>query len=61
MASLRQGLGSDANALADGDTTLRLVEAVRALAVRHGPRAVDHCTRLVNDLRKFLDEITGAV
>ena len=43
----------------DGDTTLRLVEAVRALAVRHGPSAVDHCTRLVNDLRKFLDEITG--
>ena len=60
MASLREGLGSDANALADGGTTLRLVEAVRALAVRHGPSAVDHCTRLVNDLRKFLDEITGA-
>jgi two-component system, NtrC family, nitrogen regulation response regulator NtrX len=32
---------------------------VRALAVRHGPSAVDHCTRMVDDLRKLLDGITG--
>lgn len=60
MASLREGLGSDMNAVADADTTLRLVEAVRALAVRHGPAAVDHCTRLVTDLGKLLDTLTGA-
>jgi hypothetical protein len=59
MASLREGLGADANALADADTTLRLVEAVRALALRHGPSAVDHCTRMVNDLRNLLDGVTG--
>jgi ActR/RegA family two-component response regulator len=61
MARLREGLGADADALADPDTTLRLVEAVRALALKHGPSAVDHCVRVVNDLRKLLDEITGTV
>jgi two-component system, NtrC family, nitrogen regulation response regulator NtrX len=59
MASLREGLGSDTNAVTNADTTLKLVEAVRALAVRHGPSAVDHCTRMVDDLRKLLDGITG--
>ena len=55
---LKQGLGEDANAVADPETTLRLVEAVRGLAVRHGPTAVDHCIRMVNDLRKLLDGVT---
>jgi len=59
MARLRAGLDSDANAVVDADTTLGLVEAVRALAVCHGPAAVGHCTRMVNDLRKLLDGITG--
>jgi two-component system, NtrC family, nitrogen regulation response regulator NtrX len=59
MARLKEGLGADANAIADPDTTLRLVEAVRALTVKHGPSAVEHCVKVVNDLRKLLDEITG--
>jgi ActR/RegA family two-component response regulator len=61
MARLREGLGADANATTDPDRTLRLVEAVRALALKHGPSAIDHCVRVVNDLRKLLDEITGTV
>lgn len=60
MARLKEGLGADSNATADPDTTLRLVEAVRALAVRHGPGAVNHCVKVVNDLRKLLDELTGS-
>lgn len=59
MERLRQGLDENTDAVVDGDTTLELVEAVRALAVRHGPGAVEHCTRMVNDLRKLLDEISG--
>lgn len=59
LERLREGLGEDTNAVASPDTTLQLVEAVRALAVRHGPLAVDHCVRMVSDLRKLLDEITG--
>jgi len=61
MEKLKAGLSADANAVADPDTTLRLVEAVRSLAVKHGPSAVDHCVRVVNDLRKLLDEVTGTV
>ncbi len=60
MARLREGL-SGADAVADPDTTLRLVEAVRALALKHGPSAVNHCVGVVNNLRKLLDEITGTV
>jgi two-component system, NtrC family, nitrogen regulation response regulator NtrX len=59
LESLREGLGEDANAIASPDTTLQLVEAVRKLAVRHGPLAVDHCVRVVSDLGKLLDGITG--
>lgn len=58
---LKEGLAGDVNATADPDTTLRLVEAVRGLALRHGPVAVEHCVRVVTDLRKLLDGITGAV
>lgn len=57
---LKQGLARDVNAVADPETTLRLVEAVRGLAVRHGPAAVEHCVKVVTDLRKLLDTITGA-
>jgi ActR/RegA family two-component response regulator len=59
MERLKQGLGADANAVVDAGTTLRLVEAVRCLAVRHGPPAVDHCVRMVNDLKRLLDDVTG--
>ena len=60
IARLKEGLAGDMNAIADADTTLRLVEAVRALAVRHGPTAVEHCVRVVTDLRKLLDGVTGS-
>jgi two-component system, NtrC family, nitrogen regulation response regulator NtrX len=56
---LKEGLSDDPNATADADTTLRLVEAVRGLAVRHGPTAIEHCVKVVTDLRRLLDGITG--
>ena len=59
MERLKQGLDADANAVVDSATTLKLVEAVRGLAVRHGPVAVEHCTRMVTDLRRLLDGLTG--
>jgi hypothetical protein len=61
IEQLKQDLAEDANAIADAGTTLRLVEAVRSLAVRHGPAAVEHCVKVVTDLRKLLDAATGAV
>jgi ActR/RegA family two-component response regulator len=59
MESLKESLRDDVNASADADTTLRLVEAVRALSVRHGTAAVEHCVKMVLDLKLLLDGITG--
>jgi CheY-like chemotaxis protein len=60
MERLREGLDSSAGALVDSDDALRLAEAVRVLALRHGPPAVRHCIELVESLRKLLDGVTGA-
>jgi ActR/RegA family two-component response regulator len=61
MDRLRQGLGAPGPAGVEADDTLRLVEAVRVLALRHGPAAVQHCTRLVESLRGLLDSVAGLV
>lgn len=58
MDQLREGLSATAGAVG-ADESLRLAEAIRVLALRHGPAAVRHCLRLVDDLRGLLDEITG--
>jgi two-component system nitrogen regulation response regulator NtrX len=47
------------DAAVDAEATLRLAEAIRVLAVRHGPPAVGHCLRLVESLRQLLDEMSG--
>ncbi|HEV3115561.1 MAG TPA: response regulator [Gemmataceae bacterium] len=56
---IREGLSSHAAATADAEETLRLAEAVRVLALRHGPAAVTHCIRLVESVRELLDGVTG--
>ncbi len=58
MDRLRAGLESPGSAVA-ADDTLQLIEAIRVLAVRHGPAAVQHCIRLVESLRELLDSVTG--
>jgi two-component system, NtrC family, nitrogen regulation response regulator NtrX len=59
MQQLRQGFGAAPDKALDADETLRLAEAVRVLAVKHGPAAVHHCIRLVESLRSLLDDVTG--
>jgi ActR/RegA family two-component response regulator len=59
MDRLREGLRA-ADPTADAGESLRLAEAVRVLALRHGPRAVARCTRLVEEVRALLDEAAGA-
>lgn len=56
---LKQGLGATDNPLMDPDSCLRLAEAVRVLAIRHGPAAVGHCIAMVEGVKKLLDEVTG--
>lgn len=59
LEHLHQGLrGSEVEGL-DAKAMLRLAEAIRVLALRYGPRALEHCTRLVEDLRGVLDAICG--
>ncbi|MBV9123100.1 MAG: response regulator [Planctomycetes bacterium] len=58
LDQLREGLSTSPGTALDADDTLRLAEAVRVLALRHGTPAVRHCIRLVEDLRELLDTIT---
>jgi DNA-binding NarL/FixJ family response regulator len=60
LDQLKQGLHATTASNLDASDTLRLAEAMRVLALRHGPVAVQHCIRLVEDLRKLLDTVTGA-
>jgi two-component system nitrogen regulation response regulator NtrX len=60
LYQLRRGLSATPGAAVDADDTVRLAEAVRVLAVRYGPPAVRHCIRLTEDLRRLLDEVSGA-
>jgi two-component system nitrogen regulation response regulator NtrX len=59
LDQLRAGLCASPTAPAGADDTLRLVEAIRVLALRHGPGALQHCTRLVHSTRALLDAVAG--
>jgi hypothetical protein len=61
MERLRQGLRATTGTAGDSDETLRLAEAIRVLALRHGSPALQHCLRLVENLRGLLDSITSSV
>jgi ActR/RegA family two-component response regulator len=54
---IRADLQSARSPVVGGDAALRLAEAVRELAVRHGEPAVEHCIRLVTGVRELLDEM----
>ena len=58
MDRLREGLNSALGPTVDSDAALDLAEAVRVLAIRHGPAAVRHCVRVVQSLREMLDSVT---
>jgi ActR/RegA family two-component response regulator len=60
LEGVRQGLEHNPAAALAPDCTVRLAEAIRALAVRHGDTAVNHCLRLVEGLRELLDSVAGA-
>jgi two-component system nitrogen regulation response regulator NtrX len=58
MDRLREGLNTALGSAVDSDAALELAEAVRVLALRHGPAAVRHCIRVVQSLRDMLDSVT---
>jgi ActR/RegA family two-component response regulator len=59
LDQLRAALRANAGAVVGADETLRLAEAVRVLALRHGPPAVEHCIRLLENVRALLDSVSG--
>jgi ActR/RegA family two-component response regulator len=59
LERMREDLSINADAAVDAEDTLRLAEAIRVLALRHGPAAVRHCHQLVEGVRRLLDSVTG--
>jgi ActR/RegA family two-component response regulator len=56
IEQLRAGLEQSRN---DGELNLRLAEAIRTLAAKHGDPALEHCFTLVQQVQKLLDRATG--
>jgi two-component system, NtrC family, nitrogen regulation response regulator NtrX len=56
LEQLRAGLQ---NTGPDGETSLRLAEAIRLLAGKHGQPALEHCLQLVEEVRVLLDRVSG--
>jgi len=59
LDQLRAGLSATTAGTMSADDSLRLAEAIRVLAVRHGAPAVEHCIHLIDKLRQLLDSVTG--
>src|SRR5438874_4420331 len=59
MDSLKESLSASPGALVEPEETVKLAEAIRVLALRHGAPAVRHCLVLVQNLRALLDTVSG--
>jgi hypothetical protein len=56
LDTVRASFASTGLSPKESDAMLRLAEAVRALAVRHGPRAVEHCLQMVQSVQDMLED-----
>jgi ActR/RegA family two-component response regulator len=59
LDSLKESLSASPGALVEPEETVKLAEAIRVLALRHGTPAVRHCLVLVQNLRALLDTVSG--
>lgn len=59
LDQLRAGLKGQTEDPAAAEVTVRLAEAIRILAARHGQPALEHCLGLVKEVRVLLDRATG--
>jgi two-component system, NtrC family, nitrogen regulation response regulator NtrX len=55
---LQEGLSTSLGDRAGAEQSVRLAEAIRVLALKHGAPALEHCLRLVEQLRALLDQVT---
>jgi two-component system nitrogen regulation response regulator NtrX len=60
LQQLRAGLKNTAEDAAAAEISLRLAEAIRGLATKHGQPALEHCLALVERVQVLLDQATGA-
>jgi ActR/RegA family two-component response regulator len=60
LAQMRRSLNETPATTVAADQSVRLAEAIRELALAHGRPAVEHCIRLVENLRELLDSVTGS-
>jgi ActR/RegA family two-component response regulator len=56
---IRTGMAAEGQSLAEADTGLKLIEAVRALTAKWGQPAIDHGLRMVESTRQLLEETQG--
>ncbi len=59
LDQLRQGLSLSSRDAAHAEQSLALAEAIRVLALKHGPAALDHCLGLVKNVQALLDRAVG--
>ena len=58
LEQLRAGLKNTSEDAATAEISLRLAEAIRVLAAKHGQPALEHCLQLVEQVRVLLDRAT---
>jgi ActR/RegA family two-component response regulator len=56
---LKAGMLEEGPSLAEPDTSLKLIEAARRLAQKHGTPAVEHCLRIMESVEQFLHQVEG--
>ncbi len=61
LEQLRAGLKNTSEDAAAAEISLRLAEAIRVLATKHGQPALEHCLHLVEQVRVLLDRATGPI
>ena len=59
LEQLRAGLKNTSEDAAAAEISLRLAEAIRVLAAKHGQPALEHCLQLVEQVRVLLDRATA--
>jgi hypothetical protein len=57
---IRESMAGTSTGPVDSDQTLRLAELVRAISVRHGREATEHCIRLLEQVDRLLLAVGGA-
>ena len=59
LEQLRAGLKNTSEDAVLAEISLRLAEAIRMLATKHGQPALEHCLALIERVQTLLDQATG--